>query len=170
HVITYTNPRPYNTVTGQTLAEAIQGYLQEVGVELTIDSYDWTTYKERAIAGDYDLCFYGWSGDNGDPDNFMNLMGDTNAGMNIARFNLAAYDDDKAAYAEYVQMIQNAVKEPAGDTRNAMYAEMEQFVADRAIWLPISHQQDLTACRSNIHDFQYHCTATVKLNKVTKDA
>lgn len=170
HVITYTNPRPYNTVTGQTLAEAIQGYLQEVGVEMTIDSYDWTTYKERTIGGDYDICFYGWSGDNGDADNFMNLMSDTNAGMNVARFNLAANADDQADYATYSQMISDAVKEPSGDTRNAMYAEMEQFVADRAIWLPISHQQDLTACRSNIHDFQYHCTATVKLYKVTKDA
>ncbi len=170
HVVTYTNPRPYNTATGQTLTEAIQGYFQKVGVEMTIDAYDWTTYKERCIAGDYDICFYGWSGDNGDPDNFMNLMSDTNAGMNVARFNLAKNDDDKAAYAEYVQMISDAAKEPAGDSRNAMYAQMEQFVADRAIWLPISHQQDLTACRSNVHDFTYHCTATVKLCKVTKDA
>ncbi len=169
HIITYTNPRPYNTATGQKLTEAIQGYFSKVGVECTIDPYDWTTYKEKTIAGDYDICFYGWSGDNGDPDNFMNLMSDTNAGMNVARFNLAKNDDDKAAYKEYVEMISNAAKEPSGDSRNAMYAKMEQFVADKAIWLPISHQQDITACRSNIHDFKYHCTATVKLWMVTKD-
>ncbi len=170
HAITYTNPRPYNTATGQTLAEAIQGYLQAVGVEMTIDSYDWTTYKERAIAGDYDICFYGWNGDNGDPDNFMNLLSDTNAGMNVARFNLATDVQDQAAYELYVQMIERAVEEPAGESRNQMYTEMEQFVADRAIWLPISHQQNLTACLSSVHDFEYHCTATVKLYKVTKDA
>ena len=169
HAITYTNPRPYNTATGQTLTEAIQGYLAEVGVECEIDAYDWTTYKDRTIAGDYDICFYGWSGDNGDPDNFMNLMSDTNAGMNVARFNLAKNDEDKAAYEEYAQMISDAAKEPTGDSRNAMYAEMEQFVADRAIWLPISHQQDLTACLSNVNNFKYHCTATVKLNNVTKN-
>lgn len=169
HVITYTNPRPYNTATGQTLTEAVQGYFSAVGVECTIDSYDWTTYKEKTIAGDYDICFYGWAGDNGDPDNFLNLMSDTNAGMNVARFNLAANDDDKAAYKEYAQMISDAAKEPSGDSRNAMYAQMEQFVADRAIWLPISHQQDLTACRSNVNNFFYHCTATVKLWMVTKD-
>lgn len=169
HVITYTNPRPYNTATGQTLTEAIQGYFDKVGVKITIDSYDWTTYKERTIAGDYDICFYGWSGDNGDPDNFLNLMSDTNAGMNVARFNLAKNDDDKTAYTEYTKMISEAAKEPAGDSRNAMYAEMEQYVADLAIWLPISHQQDLTACKSNVKNFQYHCTATVKLYKVTKD-
>ena len=169
HVITYTNPRPYNTATGQTLTEAIQGYLSKVGVECTIDSYDWTTYKDRTIAGDYDICFYGWSGDNGDPDNFMNLMSDTNAGMNVARYNLAKNKEDKADYKEYAQMISDAAKEPAGESRNKMYADMEQYVADRAIWLPISHQQDLTACKSNVKNFTYHCTATVKLYKVTKD-
>lgn len=169
HVITYTNPRPYNTVTGQTLTEAIQGYFSEVGVDITIDSYDWTTYKERTIAGDYDICFYGWSGDNGDPDNFLNLMSDTNAGMNVARFNLAKNEDDKAAYEEYTKKISAAAQEPAGDSRNAMYADMEQYVADLAIWLPISHQQDLTACKSNVKNFKYHCTATVKLFGVTKD-
>lgn len=168
HVITYTNPRPYNTATGQKLTEAIQGYFEKVGVKCKIDSYDWTTYKERAIAGDYDICFYGWSGDNGDPDNFLNLMSDPNAGMNVARFNLAQSDVDKTSYKEYTEMVSNAAKEPAGDSRNQMYADMEQYVADRAIWLPISHQQDLTACKSNVKDFFYHCTATVKLNKVSK--
>ena len=43
HIITYTNPRPYNAATGQALAEAIQGYLSKVGVTATIDSFDWTT-------------------------------------------------------------------------------------------------------------------------------
>jgi peptide/nickel transport system substrate-binding protein len=40
-------------------------------VDCQIDVYDWTTYKEKVKAGDYDICFYGWTGDNGDPDNFM---------------------------------------------------------------------------------------------------
>ncbi|MCD7772928.1 MAG: ABC transporter substrate-binding protein [Ruminococcus sp.] len=168
HVITYTNARPYNTATGQTLTEAIQGYFSEVGVEVEIDSYDWTTYKDKAIAGDYDICFYGWSGDNGDPDNFLNLLSDTNAGMNVARFNLAANEDDQEAYTAYAEMISEAAQEPTGDSRNAMYAEMEQYVADLALWLPISHQQDITACKANVQNFQYHCTATVKLYKVTK--
>jgi len=70
-MIAYSNPRPYNAATGQSLATAVQGYLQKVGVECTIDTYDWTTYKEKVKAGDYDVAFYGWIGDNGDPDNFL---------------------------------------------------------------------------------------------------
>jgi len=85
-MIAYSNPRPYNAATGQSLATAIQGYLQKVGVECTIDIYDWTTYKEKVKGGDYDIAFYGWIGDNGDPDNFLNLLSDSDPSMNIARW------------------------------------------------------------------------------------
>ena len=76
--ITYTTARPYNQKGGQDLANMIQGYLREVGVEVSITQYDWTTYKTKVQTDPYDICFYGWTGDNGDPDNFMNLLADTN--------------------------------------------------------------------------------------------
>ena len=72
--MTYTNSRPYNTKGGSELARLIQGYLQEVGVTVNITEYDWTTYKTKCQTDPYDICFYGWTGDNGDPDNFMNLL------------------------------------------------------------------------------------------------
>lgn len=157
-MITYTNPRPYNTATGQILATTIQGYLKEVGVDVTIDSYDWTTYKDKIIAGDYDICFYGWNGDNGDADNFLNLLSDKDVSMNVARYN------DKT----YNELIAKGAQTPAGDERNAVYAECEQYVADEAIWLPISHQQNITANAANVKNFRYHPTAVVFLSTVTK--
>ena len=69
--ITYSNARPYNAKGGQVLAESIQGYLKDCGVTVTIDTYDWTTYKTKIQTEAYDISFYGWTGDNGDPDNFM---------------------------------------------------------------------------------------------------
>mgnify|MGYP002247410381 CR=1 FL=1 len=71
--ITYTTARPYNQKGGSQLANMIQGYLSEVGVDVSITEYDWTTYKTKVQTDPYDICFYGWTGDNGDPDNFMNL-------------------------------------------------------------------------------------------------
>ena len=55
YMVAYTNPRPYNTATGQTLAEAIQGYWDKVGVKCTIDAYDWTTYIDKCNTGDFDV-------------------------------------------------------------------------------------------------------------------
>ncbi len=157
-MITYTNPRPYNTATGQSLAEAIQGYLSKVGVTSTIDSYDWTTYKQKLKAGDYDICFYGWIGDNGDPDNFMYLLSHEDPTMNVA-----LYKNE-----EFNKLIAKGVKTPAGAERIAIYTELEKVAAADAAWLPISHAQTLAAYRTNISDFNYHMTGVTPFAGVSK--
>lgn len=158
HIITYTNPRPYNTANGQALAEAIQGYLQNAGVTATIDAFDWTTYKEKVKAGDYDICFYGWIGDNGDPDNFMNLMADKDPSMNVARYNNDAF---KA-------LITQGLTTPNGEARNKIYTDLEKMAAADAVWLPISHAPTLVGHRSNVEGFVYHMTGVVFLSEASK--
>ncbi len=159
HMITYTNPRPYNTANGQALAEAIQGYLKSVGVTATIDSFDWTTYKEKVNAGDYDICFYGWIGDNGDPDNFMNLMADKDPRMNVARY-------DNPAFKE---LIAKGLTTPSGNDRNKIYTDLEKMAAKDAVWLPISHATTLVGYRSNVKNFNYHTTGVIFLSEASKD-
>lgn len=158
HIISYTNPRPYNTVNGQALAEVVMGYLSKVGVEAKLDVYDWATYKEKVKAGDYDICFYGWVGDNGDPDNFMNLLSSPDATMNVARY----------TNPDFNAGVTKAVGLPAGDERNKAYTDMEQKVADEAVWLPISHATSLCAYKPAVKDFVYHMTGVVFLANCTK--
>ena len=158
HMLVYTNPRPYNTATGQTLAEALQGYYEKVGVTCSIDSYDWTTYKEKVGTGDYDVCLYGWIGDNGDPDNFMNLLASEDIEINVAQ-----YSDE-----EFNTMLAEAASTPNGEERNAIYAQMEQKIADECVWLPISHQENLSAYLSNVHNYIAHPTGNVFLSQTYK--
>jgi peptide/nickel transport system substrate-binding protein len=160
HMIAYSNPRPYNAATGVALATAIQGYLQKVGVECTIDSFDWTTYKTKVKGGDYDIAFYGWIGDNGDPDNFLNLLADPDPTMNIARWQDPVYKAD----------IKKALAMPNGAERDAAYGAMEKFAAERAIWLPISHAKTLAGYGPGVSGFNYHVTGNVFLSNavVTK--
>ncbi len=158
HMITYSNPRPYNTATGKSLAEAIQGYLSKVGVTCNIEVFDWTTYKEKVKAGDYDICFYGWSGDNGDPDNFMSLLSDKDPAMNVARY------EDPA----YLELIAKGKAAPEGAERDAIYKQLEQNQVDNSVWLPISHSKLLSAYRPNIQGYYYHVTANIFLSSFTK--
>jgi len=155
HMIAYSNPRPYNAATGQSLATAIQGYLQKVGVECTIDIFDWTTYKEKVKAGDFDIAFYGWIGDNGDPDNFMNLLSDPDPSMNIAHWQDPTY----------IQGIKDALAMANGAERNAKYGELEKYQAERAIWLPISHAKTLAGYGPTVSGFLYHVTGNTFLSK-----
>lgn len=159
HMITYTNPRPYNAATGQALAEAVQGYLAKVGVTCTIDSFDWTTYKQKVKAGDYDIAFYGWIGDNGDPDNFLSLLAVDDPTMNIALYK----------NAEFNSLIAKGVTTPTGVERNLIYTQLEKIAAADAPWLPISHAQTLCAYRPNIHNFFFHMTGVTPFVGVSKD-
>ncbi len=158
HMITYTNPRPYNAATGQVLGEAIQGYLSKVGVKVTIDSYDWTTYKQKVKAGDYDIAFYGWIGDNGDPDNFMYLLSVDDASMNIALYK----------NAEFNSLIEKGLVTPAGAQRNAIYTQLEKIAAADAAWLPISHAQTLCAYKPSVQNFYFHMTGITPFAGVSK--
>ena len=62
--------RPYNP-NGRKVAEIMQAQFAEVGVDAEIVSYDWGTYLEKTDHGEHDMALLGWTGDNGDPDNFL---------------------------------------------------------------------------------------------------
>ena len=158
--ITYTTARPYNQKGGSDLANMIQGYLSAVGVELSITQYDWTTYKTKVQTDPYDICFYGWTGDNGDPDNFMNLLADTNWSMNVAHF-----QDD-----EYKALIAEGLKTPDGDARDAIYLQCEEMVAEKQPWVLISHSKNMLGYSPKVKDFYYHPTGVVFFKGVSKEA
>lgn len=159
-MLAYTNPRPYNSIGGQALAEAIQGYLADAGVDMEIVSYDWTTYQTKVETDAFDCCLYGWVGDNGDPDNFMNLLADENVSMNVGRFR-----ND-----EYNALIQQGLTTEEGDERDAIYKQCEQMVADQMPWMLISHSKNLAAYAPSINNFFYHPTGVVHMELVTKTA
>lgn len=156
-MIVYNNPRVYNP-RSKALAEAIQSYWSKVGVEVVIEDYDWTTYKDRIAIQDYDVCFYGWVGDNGDPDNFLNLLSDPTPDMNVAHFNDEAYN----------LIIKEGTSTEKGEARNKIYTEAEQYVADKAVWLPISHANNLSAYAPNVQNYYYHQTGTVFFKNMYK--
>lgn len=158
--ITYSNSRPYNTKGGEELAKLIQGYLAEVGVKIDITPYDWTAYKTKVQTDPFDICFYGWTGDNGDPDNFMNLLADQNYSINVAR-----WDDP-----EYKALIAKGLALTDGPDRDAIYKQCEEMVAAKQPWLPISHSKNLCGVNPKIKDFFYHPTGVVFMKGITKQA
>jgi dipeptide transport system substrate-binding protein len=62
--------RPYNP-DAKRIAELMQSDLAKVGVKANIVSYEWGEYRKRLQQGDHQMAEYGWTGDNGDPDNFF---------------------------------------------------------------------------------------------------
>jgi len=159
-IITYSNPRPYNPVNGQKLAESVQNYLQKVGIKAEILVYPWTEYKQKAANGEGDIMFYGWTGDNGDPDNFLSLL-DSNeikSTLNTAKYTSAKVD----------QLLLKARMQPNGEERNKTYQEIQEVLSVDAPWLPISHAEAMAAYSQKVTGFKVHPTGSTFFQYVDK--
>lgn len=87
--------RPY-MLNARRAAELIQADLAKVGVEVEIVSYEWAEYLKLSSDKNRDgAVILGWTGDNGDPDNFLDtLLGcDAVGGNNRAQWCNKEFDD-----------------------------------------------------------------------------
>jgi dipeptide transport system substrate-binding protein len=125
--------RPYNP-NAKRMGEMVQADLEKVGVHAKLVSYEWGEYRKRAQAGEHQMAFLGWTGDNGDPDNFLAVLlgcgkdGKPN-GNNIPKWCDAKFQDD----------ITKAASDPNHDERVKLYMDAQQIVAAQVPWLNIAH-------------------------------
>jgi dipeptide transport system substrate-binding protein len=87
--------RPYNP-NAKRIAELMQADLAKVGIKAEIKTFEWGEYRKRMQAGEHQMGMLGWTGDNGDPDNFLHtLLGCDSAktnGSNVAKFCYQAFE------------------------------------------------------------------------------
>jgi len=159
-IMTYTTAMQYNPAGGQALAESIQGYLSKCGVTLAINSYDWTTFRTKRKEEYFDLALFGWSGDNGDPDNFMNLFASSGSVAAMAHFSDASYD----------ALVEQGIQTPDGSDRDDIYLQLEQKLAASLPCLPLSHTKTVCAYTPSIQNFTMNPSGWSKLAGVTKQA
>ena len=150
-------PRPYMP-DGQKIAEAIQKNFEDVGLKAKIVSFEWATYLEKATAGDADSFLLGWTGDNGDADNFLyTLLDEDNIGSN----NYTFYKND-----ELHKLLIDAQTEVDEDKRNEMYKKAQEIIHEDAPWIPIAHSTPLLAATANVSNYVAHPTSSDKLLEV----
>ena len=85
---------PYNP-NSRRIEEMIQSDWAKVGVKAKIVSYEWGEYLSGMRKGEHDSALFGWMSDNGDPDNFADVLLGCNSiktGSNAARWCDKGYD------------------------------------------------------------------------------
>ena len=124
--------RPYNP-GAQRVAEMIQADYAKVGVKAEIVSYEWTEYRERGKAKDRDGAFQlGWTGDNGDPDNFLFLLGCSAIGQS----NYAIWCNK-----EFEDLLQAGKATTDVAKRTEIYEKAQEVFKREAPWLTIAHSK-----------------------------
>jgi len=150
-------PRPYMP-DGAKVAEAIQANLAAVGIKANIVSYEWATYLEKAKNGEADAFLLGWTGDNGDADNFLYVLLDED---NIGSNNYSYYSNP--AVHDILIQAQTEVDE---DKRNELYGQAQEIISEDAPWVPLAHSTPLLAGRADLENFLPHPTGSDKLETV----
>ncbi|MER2115500.1 MAG: ABC transporter substrate-binding protein [Solibacillus isronensis] len=153
-------PRPYMP-DGAKVAEVIQKNLEDVGIPSKIVTFEWATYLEKAKNGEADAFMLGWTGDNGDADNFIYTLLDKD---NIGSNNYAYYTNE-----EVHSLLIQAQSETDENVRNELYKKAQEIIHDDAPWVPLAHSTPLLAAKAGVNGFLPHPTGSDKLHNVSME-
>jgi dipeptide transport system substrate-binding protein len=139
--------RPYNP-NARRIAELMQADLAKVGIKAEIKSFEWGEYRKRLQAGEHQSGMFGWTGDNGDPDNFLHtLLGCAAAqpgGGNVAKW----------CNREFEDLVSKAKTVSDQAERTRLYEEAQVIFKREAPWFTIAHAVQLKPVRKEVVDFK----------------
>jgi len=133
--------RPYNP-NARRMAEVIQADWAKIGVKAKIVSFEWGEYLKRSKNGEHQTLLLGWTGDNGDPDNFMYVLLGCAAvgGSNRAQWCHKPFDDLLVAAKRTTDVAK----------RTALYKQAQAVFKEEAPWVTIAHSVVFMPMRKNV--------------------
>jgi ABC-type transport system substrate-binding protein len=155
---TYTIARGYNP-QGSKLAEAVQQYLESVGIKSEIQTGEWTQYRADRRAAKLNIAFGGWQADTGDPENFLGVFfhSANKGGVNTSFYGVPEVD----------QLLNQANEETDVAKRKDLFNQAERRIVDDAPWLFIGHMKQQVAIRKRVQGFVSQPTYIYYFNNVS---
>ncbi len=138
--------RPYNP-NAKRMAELIQSDLDKVGVKAKIVTFEWGEYLKRSKDGEHQTVLLGWTGDNGDPDNFLHTLLGCDAskdGTNRARWCYKPFDD----------LVVQAKRTTDIAKRTELYQKAQAVFKEEAPWFTVAHSVQYKPVRKEVVDFK----------------
>jgi peptide/nickel transport system substrate-binding protein/oligopeptide transport system substrate-binding protein len=117
------------------LAEIIQGYLSDAGLNIVIHQLEWSAYKEAINKGEPDMFWLSWWADYPDPENFLfPLFDSANIGPAGNRTRYINREVDRL-----IEAGQHSVDERQ---RDRSYQKAEEIIVSEAPWVSFWHKTD----------------------------
>lgn len=128
-----TLPRPY-VPEPQRVAEAIQSELRSVGITTTLTGLEWGSYLVKVGSGEHHLALMGWTGDDGDPDNFLYPLLDKDSAVAPDANNTAFWMDET-----FHRLMLAGRSTPDRAKREVIYRQALERIRDQAPVVAIVH-------------------------------
>jgi peptide/nickel transport system substrate-binding protein len=140
----YNTTRGYNPAGGSRLGTALQADFQKAGVDVTLQQLEWTAYLSKVRSKSLsEMALTGWSGDNGDPDDFLSPLYGTSG---IPTNNQAHYSNPA------VDKVLNQARGLADHSRRTqLYQQVEKTIWEDAPWVWLNTVAQVRAASKNVH-------------------
>ncbi|SMF09880.1 MULTISPECIES: ABC transporter substrate-binding protein [unclassified Pseudomonas] len=137
--------RPYNP-NAKLMAEMLQSDWAKIGIKAKIVSYEWGEYIKRSKGGEQGAMLIGWSGDNGDPDNWLGTLYGCDAidGNNFSKWCYKPYDD----------LIKQAKATSDQAKRTELYQQAQHILKQQVPITPIAHSTVYQPMSVKVKDFK----------------
>ena len=142
-----TAPRPYMPEP-QRLAETLQAQLKDAGINVTLQPFEFGVFLSKVRNGEHAMCLIGWSGDNGDPDDFLYPLLDQDSAHKGTAQNYSFWRDPK--FHGLMLAGQGTVDERR---RRAIYQQANALVHDQVPAVALVHTVVPIALRTSIAGF-----------------
>ena len=140
--------RPYNP-NAKRIAELMQADLAKIGVKAEIKTFEWGEYRKRMQAGEHQMGMLGWTGDNGDPDNFLHTL----LGCDSAR-SASGSNVEKFCYQPFDDLVVKAKSVSNQAERTDLYTKAQVIFKEQVPWFTIAHAVQLKPVRKEVVDFK----------------
>ena len=137
--------RPYNP-NAKLMAQMLQSDWAKVGIKVNIVSYEWGEYLKRSKNGEHDISLIGWTGDNGDPDNWLGTLYSC---ASIGGNNYSMWCDEK-----YDALVKAAVATADKEKRIDLYKQAQHYLKQQVPITPIAHSTVSQPLRAEVEGFQ----------------
>lgn len=139
--------RPYMPNARRT-AELMQEDLSKVGVEAEVVSYEWGEYLAKSMEeGRKGAVILGWTGDNGDPDNFLSVLLSCESAKEGGA-NRAFWCNE-----EFSGLLDQATQTTDQAERTKLYEEAQVIFKEQAPWFTIAHSTQYVPMAKNVEGF-----------------
>jgi len=142
-----TTPRPY-LPEPERVAEAIQADLKAIGINARLEGFEWGNYLYKLQDGQHNLALYGWTGDNGDPDNFLYVLLDKDSATPPGAQNVCFWKND--GFHRLMIEAQTTIDQ---SKRAALYRQALGIVRDQAPMVPLAHTAPPTVLKKTVKGF-----------------
>ena len=148
--------RPYYP-NPQSVAEAFASDLGKVGIRVSLKTEDWGTYLADRNALKFPIWMLGWTGDNGDTDNFLFTFFGNHR------------QDNSWDNAQVRALLRQGQQSADVAEREFVYKQVNAIIEQELPRIPIAHTTPPLLARSYVKGYLPHPTATEFYNTVWLD-